>query len=482
MPRNDYELVIGLEVHCQLDTRTKLFTDCAFAHGGEPNEHVDPFSMGLPGTLPVPNGRAVELAIRLALATRCEVHRLSRFARKHYFYPDMPQGYQITQSDEPYATGGRVRLFDDEGQLQREVRLTRIHLEGDAGKNVHGAREGQSAVDYNRAGAPLVEIVSEPDIRSAKEAADYLRKLRRLVRWIGVSDADMEKGSLRCDANVSLRKKGSEALGTRCEIKNLNSFKFLESAIEAEARRQADLLDRGERIVQSTMAYDVDKDRTWVMRAKEDAADYLYFPDPDLPPLRIDAASLESARAELPELPDDRARRYAELGLSAYDAGVLCSERDIAEYFDACLAGGAPAKKACNWLTVELLGRLNADGKGVAESPMSAAALAELVCLVEDGAISGRAAKEVFDKAYRESAMPQTIVERDGYKQMSDSSELEAIVREILDANPGQLAEFRSGKEKVRGFFVGQVMKRTRGQANPKVVNELLTAARDREE
>jgi aspartyl-tRNA(Asn)/glutamyl-tRNA(Gln) amidotransferase subunit B len=482
MPRKDYELVIGLEVHCQLDTKTKLFTDCPFVHGGEANTHVDPFSIGLPGTLPVPNARAVNLAVRLALATECEVHRLSRFARKHYFYPDMPQGYQITQSDQPYATGGRVQLFDDEGGLRREVRLTRIHLEGDAGKNVHGVREGQSAVDYNRAGAPLVEIVSEPDIRSAREAADYLRKLRRLVRWIGVSDADMEKGRMRCDANVSLRKKGSEELGTRCEIKNLNSFKFLESAIEAEARRQADMLDRGEAVVQSTMAYDADKDRTWVMRAKEDAADYLYFPDPDLPPLRIESASLDAAKHALPELPDARAKRYARAGLSAYDAGVLTSERVIADYFDACLEAGAPAKKACNWLTVEMLGRLNAEGKDVSESPMSAVALSELVLLVEEGAISGRAAKEVFDKAYKEGLMPKAIVERDGYKQMSDTGELQAIVQEILAANAAQLAEFRSGKEKVRGFFVGQVMKRTRGQANPKVVNELLSAARDAKE
>jgi aspartyl-tRNA(Asn)/glutamyl-tRNA(Gln) amidotransferase subunit B len=479
MPLSDYELIVGLEVHCQLDTRTKLFTDCAFTLGGEPNEHVDPFSMGLPGTLPVPNSRAIELAVRLALATECEVHGLSRFARKHYFYPDMPQGYQITQSDEPYASGGQMILRDDQGEIRRRVRLTRIHLEGDAGKNVHGVREGRSAVDYNRAGAPLVEIVSEPDLRSASEAADYLRGLRQLVRWIGISDADMEKGSLRCDANVSLRERGSEAFGTRCEIKNLNSFKFLELAISAEARRQADMLDRGEPVIQSTMAYDVERDRTWVMRAKEDAADYLYFPDPDLPPLKIDAETLLAAREALPELPDARRHRYLGLGLSAYDAGVLCSERAIADYFDACITAGAPPKKACNWLTGELLARLNAESTSIDQSPMKPLALVELVELVETGAVSGRAAKEVFAKAYSESLMPKAVVERDGYKQMSDTGELAAIVQGILDAHPEQLAEFRGGKDRVRGFFVGQVMKKTRGQANPKVVNELLDAARD---
>lgn len=484
MALSDYELIVGLEVHCQLDTKTKLFTDCAFAYGGGPNEHVDPFSMGMPGTLPVPNSRAIALAVRLALATESTVHTRSRFARKHYFYPDMPQGYQITQSDEPYATGGKIVLRNDAGEIRRSVRLTRIHLEGDAGKNTHGLREGQSAVDFNRAGAPLVEIVGEPDLRSASEAGDYLRQLRRLVRWIGISDADMEKGSLRCDANVSLRPRGQEALGTRCEIKNLNSFKFLEAAIQAEARRQADMLDRGEPIIQSTMAYDVERDRTWVMRAKEDAADYLYLPDPDLPPLLIEQDVLSEARSLLPELPEARTLRYTHLGLSTYDAGVLCSDRAIADFFDAAVDagdGGAPPKKTCNWLTGELLGRLNADHKSVEDSPMTPAALAELVGLVEAGSVSGRAAKEVFEKAYQEGLMPKLIVQRDGYKQMSDTGELAAIVQEILDANPTQLAAFRGGKDKVRGFFVGQVMKKTRGQANPKVVNELLDAARDQE-
>lgn len=466
-----WETVIGIEVHCQLDTRTKLFTDCPYEYGAEPNTRVDPFSLGWPGTLPVPNGRAVELAIRLALALGCEVQPLSRFARKHYFYPDMPQGYQITQSDQPYALGGSIPLSED-----RSIRLERIHLEGDAGKNTHGIQEGKSGIDYNRAGAPLVEIVSRPDLRSAEEAAQALRYLRRLVRWLGVSEADMEKGSLRCDANVSLRPAGETTLGTRCEIKNLNSFKFLESAIQAEVRRQQDLLERGERVIQSTMAYDVERDRTWVMRTKEDAADYLYFPDPDLPPLRIEADALDAARAALPELPLQRRARYLELGLSAYDADVLASQREIGDYFDAMLAAGAPAKKACNWLTVELLGRLKQDALGVERSPVSPADLASLVGMVEADTLSGRAAKEVFEKAFVEGLAPEAIVERDGYRQVSNQDELRSLLQSILDANPEQVEQFRSGKTKVRGFFVGQAMKASKGQANPKVLNELLDA------
>lgn len=483
MPVADYEVVIGLEVHCQLKTATKMFTRCAYAVGAEPNTQVDAYTLGLPGTLPVPNQRAVEFALRLALAAGCEVQASSRWARKHYFYPDLPKGYQITQSDHPYALAGSIEIPDPaKGELAtKRIRLHRIHMEEDAGKNTHVLGEEISLVDYNRAGVPLVEIVSEPDIRSAAEAADYMRELRTIVRYLDISDANMEEGTLRCDANVSLRRWGSEAFGTRCEIKNLNSFKFLEAAIGAEIRRQADLLDQGQRVVQSTMSYDPAKDLTRVMRTKEAAADYRYFPEPDMPPLLIDAAMLAAAKAELVELPWDRRRRYVGLGLSAYDAGVLTAELALARFFDRALelAGEGAAKQVCNWITADLLGLLNADSRGLAESPIGPQVVAEIVELVEREVISRRSAKEVFEKAYREASAgaassPKAIVERDGYVQVSDDGAIEAMVREIVDANPAQLEQLLSGKDKIRGFFVGQVMKRSQGQANPAVVNAVL--------
>jgi aspartyl-tRNA(Asn)/glutamyl-tRNA(Gln) amidotransferase subunit B len=478
MPVADYEVVIGLEVHCQLETKTKMFTRCAYSVGAEPNTQIDPYTLGLPGTLPVPNRRAVDFALRLALAVRCEIQPISRWARKHYFYPDLPKGYQITQSDHPYALRGSIEIPDPAGGelATKHVRLQRIHMEEDAGKNTHLLGDDVSLVDYNRASAPLVEIVSEPDIRSAAEAADYLRELRAIVRYLGISDANMEEGTLRCDANVSLRPRGAAAFGTRCEIKNLNSFKFLESAIEAEVLRQADLLDRGERVVQSTLSYDAAKDLTRVMRTKEEAADYRYFPEPDLPPLHVDEAWIAAARAELVELPWDRRRRYVGLGLSAYDAGVLTADPALASFFDRALAiaGEAAAKQVCNWVTAELLGLLNADARTIAESRLAPEGVAEIVELVEREVISRRTAKEVFEKAYREAASPKAIVERDGYVQVSDDSAIEAMVREVIAGNGAQLEQLLAGKDKVRGFFVGQVMKRSKGQANPGVVNAVL--------
>ena len=474
MPLSDYEAVIGLEVHCQLRTATKMFTACAYDIGGEPNTRVDPYTLAMPGTLPVPNGEAVERAVKFALAAGCAVQTRSRWARKHYFYPDSPKGYQITQSDRPYALGGGIDIPVEGSETARRVRLHHVHMEEDAGKNFHRPGTAYSLVDYNRCGAPLIEIVSEPDIRSAAEAAAYLREIRALVRYLEISDANMEEGTLRCDANVSLRLAGTEALGTRCEIKNLNSFKFLELAIAAEMRRQCELLDEGGQVVQSTMAYDAARDRTWVMRTKEEAADYLYFPEPDMPPLELDAAWIEAVREGLPELPAAKRARYAEAGLTAYDAGVLTADPALATYYDAVVAAGAPAKKASNWLTVELLGRLNAEGGQIETSPLPPESLAELVGLVEDGTISGRAAKEVFDKAFREGLSPGAIVERDGYVQVSDVSAIEDMVRAVLEANPAQVDQFRSGKTKVRGFFVGQVMKQSKGQANPKIVNQIL--------
>lgn len=479
----DYEVVIGLEVHCQLATASKMFTPCAYTIGAKPNTQIDPYTLGLPGTLPVANREAVNHALRLALAVHCELQPVSRWARKHYFYPDLPKGYQITQADQPYAQGGYVEIADPsapaDSLVTKRIPLQRIHMEEDAGKNTH-VGGGDSLVDYNRAGVPLVEIVSLPALRSAAEAAEYMRELRTIVRYLGISEANMEEGTLRCDANVSLRRPGEAELGTRCEIKNLNSFKFLEAAINAEIRRQADCLDRGEAIVQSTMSYDPGADRTKVMRTKEAAADYRYFPEPDMPPLLIDSAWLATAGAELPELPWDRRRRLVGLGLSAYDAGVLTSERELCDYFDAVfrlqlqLGSAAEAKQTCNWITGDLLRLLNQSGRSIGACPVLPAALAELLALLDANTISGRAAKEVLEKAFTEGLSPAAIVERDGYRQVSDPGAIAALVREAVAQNPKQLEQLRAGKDKVRGFFVGQVMRASKGQANPQIVNEVL--------
>ncbi|PRP92883.1 Aspartyl/glutamyl-tRNA(Asn/Gln) amidotransferase subunit B [Enhygromyxa salina] len=482
MPIPDYEVVIGLEVHCQLATATKMFSACACSIGGEPNTRIDAYTLGLPGTLPVPNRVAVDHALRLALVLGCEVQPLSRWARKHYFYPDLPKGYQITQSDQPYATGGAIEIPDhaaaDDPLATKRIPLQRIHMEEDAGKSTHTGEH--SLVDYNRAGAPLVEIVSLPALRSAAEAADYMRELRTIVRYLGISEANMEEGTLRCDANVSLRAWGAAELGTRCEIKNLNSFKFLEAAIQAEVRRQADLLDRGEPVVQSTMSYDPGRDQTKVMRTKEAAADYRYFPEPDMPPLRIDAAWIAAAQAELPRLPWPRRRELVALGLTAYDAGVLTAERELADYFDAALDDPSRAKALCNWITGELLKLLNASERGVADCPVTPAALAELVGLVEDGTLSGRVAKVVLDEVFRDPSLsPRAIVERDGLRQVSDADAITAMVREVVEQHPEQLAQLLAGKDKVRGFFVGQVMRASQGRANPQLVQRALATVLD---
>ncbi|MCX4246199.1 Asp-tRNA(Asn)/Glu-tRNA(Gln) amidotransferase subunit GatB [Paraliomyxa miuraensis] len=481
----DYEPVIGLEVHCQLETASKMFSACPVGLLAPPNTLVDAYTLGLPGTLPVPNARAVHHGIALALACGCQLHERSRFARKHYFYPDLPKGYQITQAHEPYATGGSLEVpgFRDAEGRPKRVPLVRIHFEEDAGKNVHVPGEDHSLIDYGRAGAPLLEIVSEPTIGSPEEAAAYLRELRTLVRTLGISQANMEEGTLRCDANVSVRRRGSTALGVRCEIKNLNSFRFLAQAIAAEIRRQIDLLEQGQVIESVTLSYDVERDRTRVMRSKEDAADYRYLPEPDLPPLWISSEWIDRVRSELPPLPAARRAGYLAQGISEDDAVLLASEPALGDYLDRTLAAGAPAKKASNWLTVELLGKLNADGIGIERSPVTPEALAELIAMVEADEVSGRAAKAIFASLYgelRESEgstpplTPRTIAERDGHRQVSDAGVLEAAVREVLAGHPEQVQQFRAGKTKVRGFFVGQVMKKTRGQANPQVLGELL--------
>ena len=475
MAIEDWKPVIGLEIHCQLKTATKMFTSCGYRAGEDPNTQTDAYTLGMPGTLPRPNREAVEYGLRLGLALQCAIHEESRFARKHYFYPDLPKGYQITQSDHPYATGGTVQFPDPEDPAKTiDVRLVRIHFEEDAGKNMHLVGDDVSLVDYNRAGAPLLEIVSEPDIRSAAQAGAYMRELRTIIRYLDISDANMEEGTLRCDANVSIRRGDDEPYGTRCEIKNLNSFKFLEQAINAEIRRQVDLLESGGTVVQSTMSYDPGRDQTKVMRTKEEAADYRYFPEPDMPPLHIDEPWVARVRETLPELPHARRARYQAGGLSVYDAGVLTAEGALASYFDAVLEHGAPVKKACNWVTVELLGRLNADQRSITESPVSPAHVAELIGLIDAGTISGRSAKEVFDKVYAESLAPAAIVERDGYAQVSDAGALETAIDEVLAAHPAQLGQYAAGKVALKGFFVGQVMKKTRGQANPQMVQQLL--------
>ncbi|MEX1363476.1 MAG: Asp-tRNA(Asn)/Glu-tRNA(Gln) amidotransferase subunit GatB [Nannocystaceae bacterium] len=489
MSVTDYEPVIGLEVHCQLQTASKMFSSCPVGIGAPPNTLVDPYTLGLPGTLPVPNAEAVRHGIALALACGCEIQASSRFARKHYFYPDLPKGYQITQSDHPYALGGSLEVpgfFDADGRIKR-VPLVRIHFEEDAGKNTHVLGQDHSLVDYNRAGAPLLEVVSEPAIGSAEEAAAYLRELRTLVRTLGICQANMEEGTLRCDANVSVRPRGQATLGTRTEIKNLNSFKFLAQAIAAEIRRQVDLLQRGESVVMATLSYDPDRDRTRVMRTKEDAADYRYLPEPDLPPLRIPDAWIEEIAGSLPPLPAARRSRYAELGIAPDDAVLLAAEPGLGDFVDRMLDAGAPGPKAANWVTVVLLGKLNAEGREIERSPVGPEALAELIDMVEQGEVSGRSAKEIFAILYEEGdapapgqpSGPRAIAERDGHRQVSDTSIIEDALREILASSPEQLAQFRAGKSKVRGYFVGQVMKRTRGQANPQVVNALLDRVLD---
>jgi aspartyl-tRNA(Asn)/glutamyl-tRNA(Gln) amidotransferase subunit B len=457
-----FETVIGLETHVQLATRTKAFSRASAAFGAAPNHHVDAYTLALPGTLPVLSRATVELALRLGRATACRIRPLSRFARKHYFYPDLPKGFQISQYDEPLCEGGRVQFHLD-GEL-REVRLTRIHLEEDAGKNIHMPDAPFSLVDYNRAGVPLVEVVSEPDLRSAAEAGAYLRAIRQLVRWLEISDGNMEEGSLRCDANVSLRPRGETRLGTKVELKNMNSFKHVEAAIEYEIARQTRVYERGERVVQETRLWNAEKGTSHAMRSKEHAHDYRYFPEPDLPPLRVEADWVARVDAAMPELPLARLARLEAMGLSRYDAGVLTAERQVADYFDAVVAAGAPPKPAANWIATDL--EIGAS--------VPADALAELIGLIEDQTISGKIAKEVLARMRATGRRPREIVEAEGLTQLTDEGAIEAACRAAVEANPKQVAGYRGGNAKLLGFFVGQVMKATGGKANPERVNAIL--------
>jgi len=471
-----YEPVIGLEVHVQLATQTKIFASSSAQFGLAPNGATDPVVLGLPGSLPVLNKTAVQMAVRLGLAVGGHIRPVSRFSRKHYFYPDSPKGYQISQFDEPYCEGGVVR-FRFNG-VNHSVPLTRIHMEEDAGKNIHGDG-GVSWVDFNRAGVPLCEVVSEPALRSSDEAAEYLRALRMLIRYLGLRDGYMEEGSMRCDANVSIRLRGATKLGTRAELKNINSFKNVKEAIDNEIRRQAGILDRGEVVVQETRLWDAEKGRSQSMRSKEEAHDYRYFPEPDLPPLHVDEAWRTSALASLPELPEQRFTRYTtELGLSPQDAGVLINEREISDYFDAVI-GKSPAqgvgKKAANWVVNEVLARV-ADPRALGEPqlPVPPDALSELMGLIESGTLSGKLAKEVFGRMWTESRRAGDIVAKESVAQVSDESVIEAACKQAIEANPKEAERYRAGDKKLVGFFVGQVMKMTDGKANPKSVNQIL--------
>ena len=471
-----YEPVIGLEVHVQLATRTKIFCGCPTSFGAPPNTNVCPVCLGLPGPLPVLNRAAVEMAVKAALALNCEVRPFSRFARKNYFYPDLPKGYQISQYDQPLAEHGCIEI-GVEGVTKR-IGVTRVHLEDDAGKSLHeGFRDSDryTYVDLNRCGTPLIEIVSEPDMRSSEEAYAYLTELKLLMQFIEVSTCDMEKGHLRCDANVSVRLRGAEKFGAKAEVKNLNSFRFLKMALDYEIVRQIAVIEGGGTIAQETRLYNVDTGETVGMRSKEHAHDYRYFPEPDLLPLGISAEWRERIRAQMPELPPvKRARFIRDYGLREYDAQVLTQTRGLSEYFEKAAASSGDPRAAANWVMGDLAGALKAAGKEIAESPVSPEQLGELLALVAKGEISGKMAKEIFLKMFASGESPRVILEREGLRQISDAGALRQIVDQVLAANPRQVEQYKAGKAAVLGFLMGQVMKATRGQANPGAVNQLL--------
>ena len=471
-----YEAVIGLEVHVQLATRTKIYCGCPTGFGAPPNTNVCPVCLGLPGALPVLNRQAVDMAIMAGLALNCRIRPVSRLARKNYFYPDLPKGYQISQYDEPLAEHGWAEIELEAGR--KRIGITRVHIEDDAGKSLHEGfhdSDRYSYIDLNRCGTPLIEIVSEPDMRSSDEAYAYLTELKQVLQYVAVSTCDMEKGHLRCDANVSVRPRGAEKLGTKTEVKNLNSFRFLKMALDYEIARQVAVIEGGGAVTQETRLYDPDSGQTAGMRSKEEAHDYRYFPEPDLAPLVISDAWRDRVRSGMPELPSvKRARFIEELGLREYDAGVLTQSRDLSEYFEEAARVSGDPRSAANWVMGDLLGALKAEGKEIGESPVSAANLGELLSLVAKGEISGKLAKDIFAKMFASGEPPRAIIEREGLKQISDTSTIEKLIDEALAANPKQVEQYRAGKTTVLGFFVGQIMKATRGQANPAVVNEIL--------
>ena len=471
-----YEPVIGLEVHVQLKTATKIFCGCSTRFGDKANTNTCPVCLGLPGSLPVLNRRALELALRASLALHLQVQARSRFARKNYFYPDLPKGYQISMYELPLATAGWLEIEHD--GARKKIGITRLHLEEDAAKNMHEGfpdSDRSSYVDYNRGGTPLAEIVSEPEMRAPSEAYAYLNTLKQILEYAEVSDCNMEEGSLRCDANVSVRRRGAEKFGTKAEVKNLNSFRYLQRALEYEIERQIGVLESGGRVLQETRLWNVGAGRTEPMRSKEFAHDYRYFPDPDLLPVHVDSAWLREIERAMPELPGARRERFVrDYGLSAYDAGVLTAARELAGYFEGVVAAGAPAKAAAGWIGTELLGRLNDSGREIQASPVAPAALAALITRVESGAITGASGKKVFAAMFETGKSAEEIIAAEGLAQIQDTSAIEQMCREVIEKNPDNVAKYRAGNEGVFKFFVGQVIKASRGQANPQLVNDTL--------
>ena len=469
----EWETVIGLEIHAQLATNSKIFSGSSTAYGAEPNTQASLVDLGMPGVLPVLNKEAVHFAVKFGLAVDAHIAPRSVFARKNYFYPDLPKGYQISQYELPIVGIGHLDIELEDGSTKR-IGITRAHLEEDAGKSLHEDFHGKSGIDLNRAGTPLLEIVSEPDMRSAKEAVAYLKKLHALVRYLGVCDGNMQEGSFRCDANVSVRKPG-QPFGTRAELKNLNSFRFIERAINIEVERQIDIIESGGKVVQETRLYDPDKNETRSMRGKEDANDYRYFPDPDLLPVEITPEFIESVRASLPELPDAKRQRFmTQYGLSQYDADSLTQSREVAEYFEAVTALTNDAKLTANWMNGDVAAALNRAGLEINAIPVTTEALASLLKRIQDNTISGKIAKEVFDALWNGEGTTDEIIEKKGLKQITDSSAIEGLIDGIIAANPTQVEEYRSGKDKLFGFFVGQAMKASKGKANPEQLNAIL--------
>ena len=479
--KTQYEAIIGLETHCQLSTKTKIFSHSSTEFGAPPNTNIDPICLGLPGVLPVLNQKVLEYAVKAGLALNCQIAPYSKFDRKQYFYPDLPKNYQISQYDLPIAEHGwlEIEIPDEAGNpVRKKIGITRLHMEEDAGKLVHAGSDRlsgstHSLVDYNRAGIPLVEIVSEPDMRSGQEAAEYAQELRRIMRYLGVSDGNMQEGSLRCDVNVSVRPIGQKEFGTKVEIKNMNSFNAIQKAIEFEIERQIAALEAGERIVQETRLWEEGSQRTISMRSKEGSSDYRYFPEPDLPPIEVSNEQLEAWRSELPELPAQKRHRYeTELGLSAYDARVLTDDRQVAEYFEATIATGANPKQAANWVMGDIAAYLNTNKLKITEIALKPANLGDLITLIEDGTISGKIAKEILPELLAKGTPVQELVK--DKTQISDASQLEAMIDEVIAAHPKELEQYRSGKTKLQGFFVGQIMKKTSGRADPKLTNQIL--------
>jgi aspartyl-tRNA(Asn)/glutamyl-tRNA(Gln) amidotransferase subunit B len=468
-----YEAVIGLEVHAQMFTETKIFCGCSTKFGSEPNTQTCQVCIGMPGVLPVLNKKALEFAIRTGLAMGCTIPEQSRFARKNYFYPDLPKGYQISQYENPICEHGHIDITAD-GETRR-IGITRIHMEEDAGKNIHEGAGSYSFVDLNRAGVPLMEIVSEPDIRSPKEAAEYMRKLRTILRYLGVCDGNMEQGSLRCDANVSVRPEGQKEFGTRAEVKNINSFRYVEKAIEYEIKRQIRVTEEGGKIVQETRLWDASKGITESMRSKEEAHDYRYFPEPDLVPIKAERSWIEEIRASLPELPDAKMKRFvSDYGLPEYDADLLASEKQVAEWFEEAVKAGGQPKAVSNWMMGDLMRLLNEENKTIEECSLRPAQLSAMLALIEKGTISGKIAKTVFEEMYRTCKDAEVVVKEKGLVQISDESAIEKLVDEVIAKHPAEVQRFRAGEDKLLGFLVGQVMKASKGKANPQMLNNLL--------